>query len=95
MMHDACGPLFPNAECMDPEKNCCTKRFPKEFNEEKKLDGNKYPLYRRRDDGKRIFVKGNWLDNRHVVPYNLFLATKYNCNINVEICSSVTAAKYL
>jgi hypothetical protein len=59
------------------------------------LDGNKFPLYRRRDDGKKILYKGQWLDNRHVVPYNLFLATKYNCHINIEICSSLTAAKYL
>jgi hypothetical protein len=34
MMHDACGPLNPNAKCMDKEKNVCTKNFPKEFNQE-------------------------------------------------------------
>jgi hypothetical protein len=35
------------------------------------------------------------LDNRWVVPYNPYLTTKYNCHINVEICSSITAIKYL
>lgn len=95
MMHDACGPLNPSAKCMDNEKNCCSKRYPKDFNEETRIYENKYPLFRRRDDGKKIFKKRHCLDNRYVVPYNTFLATKYNCQINVEICSSVTAAKYL
>lgn len=27
--------------------------------------------------------------------FNLYLATKYNAHINVEVCSSVTAVKYL
>ena len=27
--------------------------------------------------------------------YNPYLITKYNCHINVEICSSITAIKYL
>ena len=30
-----------------------------------------------------------------VVPHNVFLATKYNCHINVEVVSSVKAVKYL
>src|SRR6185369_16986527 len=29
------------------------------------------------------------------VPYNPYLTTKYDCHINVEICSSITAIKYL
>ena len=35
------------------------------------------------------------LDNRWVVPYNPYLLTRYNCHINVEICSGVQAVKYL
>jgi hypothetical protein len=30
-----------------------------------------------------------------VVPHNLFLVTKYNCHINVEVVSSIKAVKYL
>ncbi|KAL0294955.1 UNVERIFIED_CONTAM: hypothetical protein Sradi_6859000 [Sesamum radiatum] len=30
-----------------------------------------------------------------VVPYNPYLLLRYNCHINVEICSGVTAVKYL
>jgi hypothetical protein len=35
------------------------------------------------------------LDNRWVVPHNIGLVTKYNAHINVEICSSILAIKYL
>ena len=35
------------------------------------------------------------LDNRCVVHYNPYFATRYKCHINVEICSSVEAVKYL
>ena len=40
-------------------------------------------------------MRGIQLDNRWVVPYNPYLTTKYNCHINVEICSSIAAIKYL
>ncbi|CAB4483679.1 unnamed protein product [Rhizophagus irregularis] len=36
----------------------------------------------------------NTIENEDV-PYNPYLTTKYNCHINVEICSSITAIKYL
>jgi hypothetical protein len=29
------------------------------------------------------------------VPYNPFLSKKYNAHINVEVCSSISAVKYL
>ena len=29
------------------------------------------------------------------MPHNLFLATKYNAHINVEICNTIGAVKYL
>ena len=35
------------------------------------------------------------MDNRWVVPHNIGLVTKYNAHINVEICSSILAIKYL
>jgi hypothetical protein len=35
------------------------------------------------------------LDNRWVVPYSPYLCAKYDAHINVEICSSVTAVKYM
>jgi len=54
-----------------------------------------YPIYRRRDDGRRAKVRGQELDNRWVVPYNPYLLRRYNCHINVEVCSSIKAVKYL
>ena len=38
---------------------------------------------------------GQKLDNRWVVPHNLYLCTKYNAHINVEICNTIGAVKYL
>jgi UTP-glucose-1-phosphate uridylyltransferase len=35
------------------------------------------------------------VDNWWIVPYNLHLTTKYHAHINVEICSSISAVKYL
>ncbi|KAL5565200.1 hypothetical protein UlMin_028364 [Ulmus minor] len=40
-------------------------------------------------------VRGHYLDNQWVVPYNPYLLAKFNCHINVEICSTVKAVKYL
>ncbi len=34
-------------------------------------------------------------DNRWVVPYNPYLTMRYQCHINVEVCSSITPVKYL
>ena len=52
-------------------------------------------MYRRRENGKTVSVKGLNLDNRWVVPYNPYLTLKYNAHINVEICTTVMAVKYL
>jgi hypothetical protein len=33
--------------------------------------------------------------NRWVVPYNPYLTMRYQCHINVKVCSSITTVKYL
>jgi hypothetical protein len=38
---------------------------------------------------------GFTFDNRWVVPYNPYLSLFFNCHINVEVCTSVAAVKYL
>jgi hypothetical protein len=54
-----------------------------------------YPVYKRRDDGQVVEVRNAKLDNRWVVPFNPSLLMLYNCHINVEICSSIKAMKYM
>jgi len=59
------------------------------------MDVNGYPIYRRRDTGHTILVHGIELDNRWVVPHNVYLLTKYDAHINVEVCNNIHAIKYL
>jgi hypothetical protein len=40
-------------------------------------------------------VHGVELDNRWVVPHNVYLSTKYDAHINVEVCNNIRAVKYL
>lgn len=94
MNHGYCGILNPQSPCMD--KGICTKKYPKQFQEATSIQNDGYPIYRRRNDGK-FFTnhKGERFDNTHIVPFNLTLATEFDCHINVEICSSIKAIKYI
>jgi len=58
-------------------------------------DVNEYPIYRRRDTGHIVVVHGIKLDNRWVVLHNVYLSTKYDAHINVEVCNNIRAVKYL
>jgi hypothetical protein len=81
----------------------CSKKYPKPFCEQTILNpNNTYPEYQRlaTEKGGRSLVlnkcnKTYILDNRWVVPYSPYLSLRYNCHINVEVCLSPTAAKYL
>jgi hypothetical protein len=48
----------------------CRFRYPRQFNPETQQGKDSYPLYRRRDDGQHVKIRGAELDNRWVVPYN-------------------------
>ena len=94
MMNGPCGKDYPNAPCMKDGK--CSKGFPKEFQSrtiENSKSGN--PLYRRRNNGSVVLKNGTELDNRWVVPFSPILLQKYNAHLNVEMCNSITAIKYL
>ncbi|XP_053164971.1 LOW QUALITY PROTEIN: uncharacterized protein LOC128350599 [Hemicordylus capensis] len=98
MIHGPCGTHNQHSTCMSNEK--CTKEFPKEYQQQTIANKNGYPKYRRRNTGESKMQKGKPIDNRYrynrwVVPYNPFLALKYNCYINVEVCASVKSVKYL
>jgi hypothetical protein len=58
-------------------------------------DVNEYPIYRCRNTGRTLLVHGIELDNRWVVPHNVYLSTKYNAHINVEVYNNIHAVKYL
>jgi hypothetical protein len=101
MIHGPCGERYdPGAPCMREGK--CSKRFPKPFCEETVREEGKYPIYRRRDNGKVVMKpckhRGGGpvpLNNCWVVPYNPYLSKRYNAHINVELCGSLKAVKYL
>ena len=92
MIHGPCGLANSDSPCM--EDGHCTKKFPKDFVAQT-FEGDGYPHYRRRNDGRFIMKNGIPVDNRWVVPYNPYLSKKYNAHINVEICTSVKSCKYL
>ncbi|KAG2191246.1 hypothetical protein INT47_012402 [Mucor saturninus] len=69
---------------------------PKKFTPATTTAESGYPIYRRRRDGRSITkANGIALDNIWVVPHNIYLCTKYDAHINVEICNTVSAVKYL
>lgn len=99
MIHGPCGALKPNSPCM--KDNTGSKEFPKRFTANTTIPGDGFIQYQRRNDG-RVFIKSNVaVDNRWVVPYNpylletLYLLIRFNCHMNVEICSTMKAVKYL
>ena len=93
MMHGPCGVLNSKNTCM--ENGSCRYHYPRTFSEKTLQGKDSYPIYRRRDDGCRVRIRGAVLDNRWVVPYSPYLLMRYNCHINVEVCSSIKAVKYL
>lgn len=93
MMHGPCGKMNPNSVCMKDGK--CGKKFPKDFSTQTIECVNGYPIYRRRDNGMSVDVRGGTLNNRYVVPYNPYLLAKFDCHINVEVCSSIKSVKYI
>ncbi|KAG2982005.1 hypothetical protein PC120_g24722 [Phytophthora cactorum] len=98
MIHGPCGAAYPNAICMKDGK--CTKGFPKPLSEVTKGNVAGYPVYRRRRRAAGVvLIHGKEYDsetiNQWVVPYNPYLSQKYNCHINVEVCTVITAVKYL
>lgn len=94
MNHGHCGRLNPSSPCM--AEGVCTKKYPKAFNDVTTTENDGYPIYRRRDNGNSfVNGKGEQCDNRHIIPYNMTLATIFDCHINVEICSSIRAIKYI
>ena len=99
IMHGPCGAVDPNAWCMRAT-GCCWKDFPKAFAATTEWhEDDAHPTYRRRapDAGaySAVDARGGIIDNRWVVPYSPYLTLKYGAHINIEVCSSTRAFKYI
>ncbi|MCO5553367.1 hypothetical protein L7F22_006888 [Adiantum nelumboides] len=92
-IHGPCKEFNQSAPCM--ANGQCTKRYPCPFYEHTIVDTRGYPVYRRQDNGSTARVKGCTIDNRWVIPYNLVLSLMFNAHINVEVCSTIQAVKYV
>ncbi len=93
MMHGPCGAMFPNAPCMEEGK--CKKQYPCKFQSETVMDVNGYLIYWHIDMGHTLLVHGIELDNRWVASHNVYLSTKYDAHINIEVCNNIHVVKYL
>ncbi|KAM7498068.1 hypothetical protein LguiA_022482 [Lonicera macranthoides] len=94
MVHGPCGVRNLNAPCMEGGK--CTKRYPKAWANETIMGDDGYPIYQRRNDGRKHTLRsGHVVDNRDVVPYNPYLSRLFNCHINVEVCAGIRCVKYI
>ncbi|KAL5556293.1 hypothetical protein UlMin_038529 [Ulmus minor] len=94
MMHGRCGILNPNNICMEKD-GVCRSHYPKSYVLQTSFGEDSYPKYKRCNNNKKVKVRGHYLDNQWVVPYNPYLVAKFDCHINVEICSTIKAVKYL
>ncbi|XP_015160729.1 uncharacterized protein [Solanum tuberosum] len=93
MMHGPCGNKRPTNTCM--QNGQCKYHYPRPYNNRSIQANDGYPIYKRRMDGRIETVRGMNMTNQWVVPYGPYLLTRYNCHINVEVCSGVKAIKYL
>ncbi|GKC21026.1 ATP-dependent DNA helicase PIF1-like protein [Tanacetum coccineum] len=93
MMHGPCGADNPSCPCTVDFK--CTKKFPKQFNEQTVIDDKGYAIYKRRNDGNTITKSGTDLHNGYAVPYNAGLLRRYQSHINVEWCNQIGSIKYI
>lgn len=75
-------------------KCLCRNHYPREFTSFTKHSEDGYPTYTRRDTGESVRIRGVALDNHYVISYNSYLAS-FNCHINLKICSTIKAVKYL
>ncbi|XP_073152577.1 uncharacterized protein [Henckelia pumila] len=73
----------------------CKHHYPRSHLDQTRQGRDGYPIYRRRDNGITVEARGSQLNSQWVVLYNPYLLYRYDCHINVEICSGLTAVKYL
>ncbi|XP_021749405.1 uncharacterized protein LOC110715140 [Chenopodium quinoa] len=98
MMHGPCGLRNPSCGCMKKQADgsiACNYNYPRAFLSETTNNEDGFPMYRRRNTGESVRIWGANLDNRWVIPYNPYLSKNFDCHLNVEVCSTIHAVKYL
>ncbi|XP_066310854.1 uncharacterized protein [Miscanthus floridulus] len=93
MIHGPCGKTNPRCPCM--KNNKCSKHFPKPYQPATTVSSIGFAVYKRPENNLFVCKGGLQMDDRWVVPYNMFLLTKYQAHINVEWCNKTTFIKYL
>ena len=96
LIHGPCGSHNSGSPCMKDGE--CSKDYPKAFADATSHAPDGYPIYRRRNTGPFQIQRGNTVytvDNSWVVPHNITLCALFDAHINVEICSTIKACKYL
>ena len=89
MLHGPCTPQ----RCL--ENNVCKKRFPKAFTNETIIKEDGYPDYARPDNERIIQKRQDVFDNKMVIPHPRELLVQFDCHINLEVCGSIKAVKYI
>ncbi|KAH9080132.1 hypothetical protein Ae201684P_009078 [Aphanomyces euteiches] len=74
------------------ENGKCKKNFPKAYCDETSIGNDGYPLYRRRRSSAE---RPSEYTNQYVIPYCPTLSAMFDCHINVEACTNISAVKYL
>jgi hypothetical protein len=83
MIHGPCGAYNRKCPCMKNDKCSKIKKIATTFQNETITYEQGFTIYRRCDDGRYVLKNGVRLDNKSVVPYNMWLLKKYNAHINV------------
>ncbi|OWZ17966.1 Helitron helicase [Phytophthora megakarya] len=96
MMYCPCGSQHPKCVCMVDDK--CSKGYPKPLVgvTRANVDGYAEGQRCRRPPGTLKFKSleyDNVTANQWVVPFKLYLSRKYNCHINIDICTGITVVK--
>jgi hypothetical protein len=93
MIHGPCGKDNPNSPCMENGK--CSKKFPFDFREETLLTEEGTVLHRRPDNGRTVRVGKHLVNNRWVVPHNLYLLRLLQSHVNILFAFNTHCIKYL
>ncbi|KAG2212479.1 hypothetical protein INT45_001526 [Circinella minor] len=74
----------------------CSKRYPKEFHEETEINEDGYPVYQRPNNQDYVVKPGNVrLDNRWVVPYNVYLCANSDDDQTFDEINTFLDARYV